>query len=351
MRKNSMDIIKKVFLCSALLASTFMVVSIEKKIITGKQYQRASQFALLDPNYDRKKIVVNKVIDSKPSRYISFITDGEKNRYVIKQKRSGGVRKQFQVIFEEVSGHIAEKVGVLAHQVKTLPAGMAFQGKILTDRAASILTLVPGIPVGDIADGPYANIDMRQSNRPDWPQEKLGLNKKVIASMSLHPDLARMGALHTFLAIKSCGPANYFYDKTDSFYEGAVGRFYAIDMDKAYNSNDDKELISKIACDQIRLMLRTKKVFKQNQLEGLTLYKDTLQQLVDLFPPGRIHALMDEFSAASGFKKAYLPEIASRVEHIKDAVTRSHQHILELIDLLSKLIRKNSGVRRSNLCR
>lgn len=336
-----MNISKKAFFCFLLLSPTFLVFSTHRATIDVRQYLRSSQFALLDPSYDRKKIVVNKVIDSKPSRYISFITDGEKNRYVIKQKRSGGVRKQFQVIFEELSGFIAEKAGILAHRVKTLPAGMAFPGKIITNRAASILTLVPGVSAGDIKDGPYAGIDMRQSNRPDWPQEKLGLHAGVIASMALHPDLPRMAAMHTFFGIKGGGPANYFYDnETD--------HFYLIDMDKAYNSNDEKDLISKIACDQIRRMLRTKKIFRQNELQGLQFYQETLQQLVDLFPPTRIHALMDEFSTTSGFKKSYLPEIASRVERIKDAVTRSHQHILELIDLISKLIRKNSGIHRSN---
>jgi len=336
-----MNTVKKVVLCSALLGSTFVVASIEKQIITVRQYQRSSQFTLLDPSYDRKKIVVNKVIDSKPSRYISYITDGEKNCYVIKQKRGGGVRKQFQVIFEELGGFIAEKTGILAQRVKTLPAGMVFPGKMITSRAASLVTLVPGVPASDITDGPYAGIDMRQSNRPDWPQEKLGLNKKVIASMSLHPDLPRMAAFHTFFGIKGGGPANYFYDK-------ATDHFYLIDFDKAYNSNDDKDLISKIACDQIRRMLSAKKIFKNNEMQGLMLYKNTLQELVQLFPPARIHELMDEFSLASGFKKGYLPEIASRVEHIKDAVSRSHQHILELIDLLAQLIRKNSGLHRSN---
>ena len=341
---------KRVFLCCLFLSSTFVIVSIKKEIISVRQYERSSQFALLEPDYDRNKVVVNSVVDSKPSRYISYITDGEKNRYVIKQKRKDSIRKQFQVIAEEMTGHIAEMVGIPAHRVRTLRAGMVFSGKIMPDKAASILTFVPGIPVGEISSGPYSALDLRQSNSSALPKEKQGLHKGVIANMGLHPDLALIAALDTFLGIKGRGPANYFYDKNPNFVYGEEpDRFYMIDGDKIYNSNGGKELISKIACDQIRAMLRTKKIFRQNELQGLHLYKKTLQQLVELFPPARIHELMDEFSAASGFKKTYLPEIESRVGRIKATIERSHQHILELIDLLSKLIdfgRKNGSVRR-----
>ncbi len=339
-----MNIIKKAFLFCLLLSSTFVIVSIKKEIISVRQYECSSQFALLEPSYDRKKIVVNSVVSSAKSRYISFISDGEKNHYVIKQKRQGGIRKQFQVILEKVSGYIAQTLDIPAHCVELLPAGMAFPGKMMTNRAASILTLVPGIPVKRIKSGPYSRIDLRQSNRPDWSKEKLGLHKGVISSMRLHPDLARMAALDTFLGNKGRHEANYFYDKV-------TDRFYAIDMDKVYNSNDDKDLISKIACDQVRVMLDTKKVFRHNVLEGLNLYKETLQQLVELFPPARIYELMDEFSLASGFKKAYLPEIASRVDGIKSAVRQSHRYVVELLDLLSQLIDfgKKNGKRTSEV--
>lgn len=327
-----MNNMKRIFLCCLLVSSTFSIVSMHRAIINVRQYNRASQFALLNPDYDQKKIVVNKVVSDKPSRHISYITDGENNKYVIKQKRQGGVRKQFQVVFEKVSGHIAYSVQVPAHRVELLPAGMAFPGKIMTDRAAAILTLVPGIPVGDISSGPYMNLDMRQSNRSDWPQSKVGLNESVVRSMALHPDLPRMAALDTFLGIKGRGPANYFYDK-------ATDRFYIIDMDKTFNVSGGKDLISAIGCENVRSWIKAKKVFKQTELQGLQSYQETLQQLVDMFPPERIHELMDEFSLASGFKKAYVPEIASRVDRIKETVTLSHQYILELIGLLSDFMR------------
>jgi len=332
---------KRVFLCCLFSSSTFSIVSMHRAIIDVRQYKRSAQFALLNSNYDRKKIVVNKVVSDKPSRHISYITDGENNKYVIKQKRQGGVRKQFQVVFEKISGHIAYGVQVPAHRVELLPAGMAFTGKVMTERAAAILTLVPGIPVGDISSGPYMNLDMRQSNRSDWPQSKVGLNEAVVKSMALHPDLPRMAAVDTFLGIKGRGPANYFYDK-------ATDRFYMIDMDKTFNVSGGKDLISGIACENIRSWIKARKVFKPTEIQGLQSYKETLQQLVDMFPPERIHELMDEFSLASGFKKTYLPEIASRVDRIKETVTQSHQYIVELIDLLSEFIRngrKDSSVR------
>lgn len=330
-----MKMIKKSLLYVVLLVPTAPIISMGRGIISARQYHRSAQFALLDPGYDRKKIVVNSVIDSALSRYISFITDGERNRYVIKQKRKSTIRKQFQVVLEKLSGHIAETLDIPAHRVQILPAGMAFPGKILTDKAASILTLVPGIPVKEISGGPYAMIDLRQSNRPDWPKSQLGLNKRVIASMGLHSDLALMAALDTFIGNKGRHEANYFYDEK-------TNRFYAIDMDKIYNSNGDKDLISKIACDQIRGMLRSKKVLRQAEFDGLTLYRDTLQRLVDSFPPARIYELLDEFASLGGFdKKAYVPELVSRVGRIKAYVQQSHGHIVELIKLVSQLINQS----------
>jgi hypothetical protein len=194
-----MNIIKKIVICLALSLPIFFIASYERAIITVKEYQRSAQFALLAPSYDRSNIVVDAIIDSKPTRYISFITDGEKNHYVIKQKRKGTVRKQFQVVYEIVSAHIAAKAQIPAHHAELLPADMKFPGKIITDEVASILTLVPGIPIKFIKSGPYSNIQLRQTNNPIWPTEQLGLNEKVIASMGLHPDLASIAALHTFI--------------------------------------------------------------------------------------------------------------------------------------------------------
>jgi hypothetical protein len=302
----------------------------KRNIITVKEYKQSSRFALLEPTYDRKKIKVNKIVDG-PSRIISFIADGENNQYVIKQKKKGTVRKQFQVILEKLSAHMAEALEIPAHHVQLLPAGMAFPGKKITDKAASLLTLVPGIPVKNISSGPYAGIDIRQSNRPDWSSEKIGFHSGVRKSIGLHPDLAKLAGFDMCIGNKGRHEANYFYHKE-------TDRFYAIDMDKIYNSNDEKDLISKIACDQVRALLQGKKALKLNQLEGLKLYRDTLQQFVTLFPPERIYELMDEFSVAGGFKKGYLPEIESRVNRIKATIKKSHQHIVELINLLSQLI-------------
>lgn len=326
-----MDVIKKAFFYSVLLLPTFFIVSMQRTIIDARQYLRSSQFALLDPNYDRKKIVVDTVIDSKPTRYISFITDGENNHYVIKQKRKGTVKEQFLVVSEKLSAYIAEIAEIPAHRVQILPAGMAFTGKMITEDAASILTLVPGIPIKLVKTGIYSGLYLRQTNKPTWPQEELGLNERVIASMALHPDLALIAALHTFIGNEDCHGDNLFYDEQ-------TNRFYAIDMDKIYRMEEQRELISKLACDQIRRMLHSKEKFSQAEFDGLKLYQNTLQRLAVIFPPARIHELLDEFATLGGFdKKLYLPDLVDRVECIKDKAKRSHNHILELIDLLSRI--------------
>jgi hypothetical protein len=121
-----------------------------------------------------------------------------------------------------------------------------------------------------------------------------------------------------------------------------TNRFYAIDMDKIYNTSNQKQLISKLACDQIQRLLRSKKVLTKAELKGLKIYQQTLQRLVTIFPPDRINELLDTFATFAGFTtKAYLPELEKLIARIKASVVQSHEHTLELIVLLSRLIREN----------
>ncbi len=306
---------------------------------TLRQNQNPGNFALLNLQYNRKKIVVYKFLDNRTSCYVFFIKDGEDNHYIVKQKRKDSLVSQFRVVFEMLNAYIAEIVEIPAHRVRILPMGIPFPGKFVAKKTATIHTLVPGCQVKQLQGGPYYDVDIKQYNHPLVSKYKMGLNRKVIADMALHSDLPLIVALDTFIGNRDRNPNNYFYDQSSD-------RFYAIDMDEICDTRDGRILVSKLACSKVRGMLKNNEIFNRHEIKGLQHYQATLKKLVDNFPPRIIYMLIDQFALQAGFKKKYyVPEILNMVNQTKMKIEKTYYDIQRLINLISQLIesQKNSN--------
>src|SRR5579863_2130019 len=248
-----------------------------------KENNTLLKFPLLDPRYDKSTITVYTFLESQKYSYIFFIEDAQDRQYVIKQQKSGSLGKQFRVVCEMLCAHMAELVEIPAHLVRMLSAGLAFPGKFLTDRTASLHTKVPGITVRDLIDHPYAKLDIKQNNDSFLSSDQMGLNKRVISNMALHPTLPLIVALDTFVSNRDRSKANVIYDEKND-------AFYAIDMALIYDTSEGRKLLAQLSCDQVESMINKKEIFTALELEGLKRYQETLMQLISYFTPKRIIA-------------------------------------------------------------
>lgn len=304
--------------------------------------QNSGNFELLNPQYDCKKILVYKFLESKRSCYVFFIKDGEDNHYIIKQKKRDSLVSQFRVVFEMLSAYIAETLEIPAHRVRILPMGTFFPGKFVAEKTATIHTLAPGCQVSQLQDRPYCDIDIKQYNYPLVSKHKMGLNRKVIADMALHSDLPLIVALDTFIGNRDRNLNNYFYDRNSD-------RFYAINMDEICDTCDGGKFVSRLACSRVESMLKNHEIFNRDEIKGLQCYQATLKKLVDNFPPRIMYTLIDQFALQAGFKKKYyIPEIVNMVNQTKMKIEKTYYDAQMLINLISQLIESKKNNRRTS---
>ena len=219
----------------------------DNDIIAAKKY--AKHFALLDVNYDKSLIKINKYLEKQKHSFVFFIEDHKGNEYIVKQDRSSTLKHQFQVVLEKLAAYMADKIGVSTQKVEIIAADVDFPGKLILERPASIHTKMPGITIRELKSGPYQNLYIKQGSNLERPHEKHGLNKKVIENMSMHPQLTQMVAFDTFTANRDRNKANVLYDEVRN-------SFYAIDMACIYDIDHPSRLfITKLACKNIQSMI------------------------------------------------------------------------------------------------
>ena len=294
----------------------------------------AYNFELLNSHYDRSKIMIYDFFKN-----VTFVKDHLGRCYVIKQKNRKTEKKfakSFTVVFEMLSAHIAKQLKIPAHHVRILPVGMNFPGKFIKNQVGTIHTLVPGCMVSKLHDSSYCNIDLKQYNSLQTSSCKLGLNRKVIADMALHPDLPRIVALDTFLCNRDRNGSNIFYDKVSD-------RFYAIDMENIYEAGDGRVLVVILSCRKIRRMLENNEYVSNKELQALKRYQETLVRLIDTFPPHKVTDLIHRFAKDARFKKKFLfdKKVLKLIENTNYKIRKAYSRTKVLVELLTIFISKH----------
>ena len=158
-------------------------------------------FELLDPHYNKNKIKKIRLKLNHKKSYITYIMDGAKNIFLIKQAKvhdPASSEGPLIVVREMLGAYIAELNKIPANRVRIIPADYAIPGKVHVRIPATLHTLVSGevlIKLSGI-NKPF----IRQPWTKRFPKEQRGLTYRVIHDMSLHPsDLPLIVALDTFI--------------------------------------------------------------------------------------------------------------------------------------------------------
>ncbi len=271
--------------------------------------------------------VIDFILDHKRS-YITYITDKAANIFLIKQSRlhdPGAIRGPLIVVREMLGAYIAESNGIPANKVRMIPAGYAIPGKLYLEFPATLHTLVQGKPVSNIGI-----IFIQQPWKGYIPKEKWGLSYRVIHDMSLHPDLPLIVAFDTFIGNAARRSSSYFYDEK-------LNRFWAIDLESSFG----KDLCA-LACEFFSTILHNKRgKFTSQEVNGLSIYCNTLKKLIKNHPPHMLHEKLDQFAWQAGIKPGsflFNDTVEREIERYKKNISQCYVHAQRLVVLLDELI-------------
>jgi len=286
-----------------------------------------SNWEILGSGYDMKNVrEVGRILDHAKS-YAIFIEDNNKNKFVVKQvKRSEKNRhRELMVVRECLASYIGEAASLPINHVRPIPSDFRMPGRLLNGVAGTLHTFVPGVSGGK-------GINIQQPW--DEPGKKNGMSLQVLKNMALHSDLAKIVALDTFIGNAARRGGSLFYDsKTD--------RFFAIDLESAFNKN-----LAQLAVVLIQSLVKDVRVqFTRAELNGLALYAQTLQGFVERHTVEELCAKLDEFleqakiDMATNFNRVRIGQLRDLYGNI---IAQSYQSTRELVDALNVLIAAKS---------
>lgn len=257
--------------------------------------------------------------------FVTFVRDTNENKYVVKQYKSRTWSKWLATtITELVAMEMGHALALPFDDVCLIPAGVQFPGKD-AGAPATLHTHAPGIRFDKYEDEKYKNLSIRQ-------QTDKGLTREIIYHMSRHKDLPAIVALDTFVGNIDRGRYNYFYNQSTDSFTG-------IDLGASFNKN-----LCKVAAQNIRSLAANEAIeLSDIEWHGLSLYYETLQKLVELYPPGSLCAKLDEYAHAAGlFDSTYFNESQQKkftryFLHFKRTIRASYPHAKELLKALEEL--------------
>lgn len=263
--------------------------------------------------------------------YISFVyINGQE--YIIKQKKSNCVRKIGGVVRDTITAYVAENFAKahyntddfkIAHQVRIIPAGKEFPGKLRIDWPATIHTIAPGKMI-KAQEGAYRRMNIKQAD--------VGFRRDMLSWMIKHPVLIMIIALDTFVCNHDRHRGNLFYDAKNN-------SFCAIDMDSAFRHN-----LCALGCKNFMQMLQDKNLrLSSKEIKALMTYKKYLDFLITRFHPEDILAQYNEFAQQAGFVSGsvlYTQRLALELENNRRVIRESYIDVQRLVIIVDKLIRK-----------
>lgn len=291
--------------------------------ISGEGYDFDSACASIGfPNQGSHIIITGG--KQRKSRCVKLLKDSNNgNCFVVKQAKKNCQKWQFDILGEALGSHIAKSINIPAQTVIIVPVNCLNNVTMYPNTPASIHTFVPGITIGKSS---YNKINLRQYTKESIPKDDWGLTYKIIRDMSLHPELPSIVALDTFIGMNDRNSKNYFYDEE-------ADTFWLIDMADSFRKN-----LSEIACLQVKKMIGNKKrVLTPNECSALESYRNTLQLLIELYPPERLHFWFDTYLRQADFEFSEID-----YEERKQIMTESYFSTMELITWLDRIITKNS---------
>lgn len=305
----------------------YLLVALLHSCILFGQEVNADTFNLLRNSYDKKKIQVLERIRGKDKKSIcSFIMDGENNLFLVKQTTYNQPSGALLAVRDMLGADIAQRSDISANHVRLIPSNTPFPGKVRNDIAATVHLLVPGLSLSKKSE-----LYIQQPLKSYIPKKLWGISLSVIRSMAVHPDLAQITALDTFIG-------NAARRNSSCFYDEETDRFYAIDLESGF-----KNPLADLACTFFKKLIADKKLILTGQeIEGLKIYRDTLAKLISQNPAKEQHNKLDYFIKIADIdtKKS---DVRILVALYKSTIQDNYKKSQELVNLVSRLINKHAG--------
>ncbi len=288
-------------------------------------------------NYAHRMIIdlshpINKaeVFNCKETRQncVVFIRDSAGQQFVIKQTKENTPLAQLDSINELFATCIAESLHIPVNHVDLIPLGFDMPSNLTKQKIATLHTWVPGRPACEYDC--YRGLTIRQGYRKRLYVEQIGLNRDIIFNMSVHQDLPRIVALDAFLG-------NYDRSRSNLLYDDKSGRFYIIDMERALSVN-----LCFSGCYHIKKMIDNNgSDFCPQEIEALRSFGNTLNTLVNKYPPDKQCDILDYFLSEAGFclnGPLYHVDAVVRIEWYKKLIHEMYADAIELIQLVDRLV-------------
>ena len=292
----------------SFLCCVFSNVS-AKKIYTGKE-----------------TVSLIKTIESTNS-FISYVMING-SFYIIKQKKNA--ERQFSVVRDALAAYIAKDLGI-AHKVEIISPTENCSGKIYSMRPGALLTIARGAIISSQQESKYYNLCLKQRTVSDDLLPHRWLNEKIIYQITWHKQLPIIIGLDLFICNTDRHGGNLFYDPdTDSFC--------AIDMDNIFRRD-----LPALACEKLNIMIKERKSFTREEIEALISVRNTIQFLLDKYPPKRLIEQLHLFIKQAGFEEGgtlYTEKIARKIARHERVIIESRASALRLIEILNKIINR-----------
>ncbi len=278
---------------------------------------------VLDPEYCNKELKVIKTIYTQYN-CVSFVMDQSKSIFIIKQPKEPVFVELLHFLREQLGAYVAQINDIPASRVKIIPAGYAMPGKKYTHIPATFHTVVPGQSMFQLSDLPEGFIRLKD-----------GFTRDIIHNMSLHPYFPVIVALDTFIGNNDRGTTNFFYDELSD-------NFWLIDFGCSFGNK-----LGRFASNYIKTLLKDKSCyFSTQELNGLIVYRNMLQNLITKHCPEELVNMLYTFANQAGVKVGsalYNDAVAEKIQWHEEKIFQNDRDTKRLVSLLDKLIDRYSG--------
>ena len=257
---------------------------------------------------------------------IAVLAAPDGTRLLLKQRNKQDVRGLLMTVIETLGGIVAESIAIHSNHVELVAADNTSAFKFFKGYPATIHSFVPGKTLrhSKMSDQVTLNQRCRKSNDSDC-----GLTLDIIQTMSLHPDLAPIAALDTFVG-NNRHDSNLMYSEKDD-------RFYSIDYGAAFKVN-----LARKSIGSVQRLLRQRDVsLSSSELGALEVYRATLSQLIALYPPAILSQKFDDLLERSHIKATMIhksSDFSKRINKHKRFFQENGEDSLTLLSLLDELI-------------
>lgn len=262
-------------------------------------------------------VVVTGNLDGKNS-FISYVTINGCN-YIIKQKKV--TTKLMAMVRDALGAYIAKDLGI-APSAQIIEAKENIPGKVYPQLPAILQTLAHGKTVREQPESKYYKLSLKQRSPEDDQLVGRWLTETIINQMTWHKQLPIIIALDLFISNTDRHSGNLFYDPT-------TDSFCAIDMDCIFRCD-----IPAFACKKLDLMVNVyKKQFTIEEIEALTIVRDTLTFLLKKYTPKKIIAQLHVF-----VRQVECTKMVKKIAELEEMIIKNRASVRKLIVVLDKII-------------